>query len=455
VGFFLGEDMFSIFSIAYAAAIAATPASGLVVHGCELGEHYVFDAVACELTVENPTGTPIKLTKITADVTGDSVEQVVAEVLPRSRIYVPAHVAFESYTGLQRHGFRIHTDEPGRPEIHVPVRGFALSVLDEQPKADFGIVDLNAASQKRSITLKSQEFPTIAIEKVLSKPDWVDVQATGNSLSITVRPDAQLGLRDDFIKLQLNAPQQREAWILASADIRGDVVPSTNPLAMGLIRTSDDNEFRIALNSRSDKKFNVGAVELENVQGTVKVGACVPDRPSCHWLTLKLTKNQPGSIKGNLFVTLPDTKQKLKISVRGLLVDKNFETKPLDPKAQEQSSHASSTAKELDLATAIKGVVNDSPQQSPPGDGPLLNWSVANGQLIHGFQIFRSNSEQGPFTLLNASTIPNKAVDGSTEAYQFRDNTAASGKTYWYYIGIVYIDGHKQQLTSPQKVVAK
>ena len=85
----------------------------------------------------------------------------------------------------------------------------------------------------------------------------------------------------------------------------------------------------------------------------------------------------------------------------------------------------------------------------------MLKWTVANGRLIHGCQIFRSDAEDGPFVLQNQATVRSKAEDDEPTPYQYRDNAAASGKTYWYYIGIVYNDGHKQQLAGPQKVVAK
>jgi len=85
----------------------------------------------------------------------------------------------------------------------------------------------------------------------------------------------------------------------------------------------------------------------------------------------------------------------------------------------------------------------------------LLKWSVVNESIIHGYQIFRATDEKGPFVLLNRATLPPKSRDNSGSAYQWRDNDAESGKTYWYYIGIVYGDGHRQQLTGPQKVVAK
>ena len=82
---------------------------------------------------------------------------------------------------------------------------------------------------------------------------------------------------------------------------------------------------------------------------------------------------------------------------------------------------------------------------------------IANSETMvtQGRQIFRSDTADGPFVLQNQATIRSKSEEDEPTSYQYRDNAAASGKAYWYYIGIVYKDGHKQQLTGPQKVVAK
>jgi hypothetical protein len=45
--------------------------------------------------------------------------------------------------------------------------------------------------------------------------------------------------------------------------------------------------------------------------------------------------------------------------------------------------------------------------------------------------------------------------DGVTSTYAWRDDSAVSGKTYWYYIGLLNRDGTKQQLSGPQAVKAK
>ena len=69
--------------------------------------------------------------------------------------------------------------------------------------------------------------------------------------------------------------------------------------------------------------------------------------------------------------------------------------------------------------------------------------------------MFRGEHEDGPFRRVTPHVIRSTATDNEAVKYQYRDNTAQSGKAYWYYIGVVYNDGHKQQLSGPQKFVAK
>jgi hypothetical protein len=93
------------------------------------------------------------------------------------------------------------------------------------------------------------------------------------------------------------------------------------------------------------------------------------------------------------------------------------------------------------------------PPTPPPGTGPLLKWSTATEDSVHGYQIFRSDSADGPFVLQNAKTLLVHPDTGSI--YQWRDPNAESGKAYWYYIGVVYKNGKKENLSSPQRTVAK
>ncbi len=230
---------------------------------------------------------------------------------------------------------------------------------------------------------------------------------------------------------------------------------------MGLMHVEDKNEFLIPLQSKSGKPFRIGKIRLANVDGQVTRSPCVPDVKGCQWLSLAISSSQSkGTIKGDVFVELPDEHKQLKIGLRGLLLDKTATIKTLDPNREDlgiaETPQFSSYARtHQDLGSALKKAVDHSSDVSPPGEGPLLKWTISNARNVYGFQIFRSESEAGPFSLLNIHSIPNDKDDEDSATFQWRDQSAQHQKTYWYEIGLVLNDGRKQLLTDPVKVVAK
>jgi hypothetical protein len=107
----------------------------------------------------------------------------------------------------------------------------------------------------------------------------------------------------------------------------------------------------------------------------------------------------------------------------------------------------------LDLARAITQEVASENEKPPAGRGPLLRWTVDNQSNAHGFLVWRADSEDGPLLRVNNELI--KVMENPAGTYQWRDNSAVSGKTYWYAIGYVNIDGEKIDLSGRQKVTAK
>ncbi|HZX91261.1 MAG TPA: hypothetical protein VFE67_11495, partial [Rudaea sp.] len=201
-------------------------------------------------------------------------------------------------------------------------------------------------------------------------------------------------------------------------------------------------------------------IELERLQAKTQISPCVPDRNGCQLLTLTISDQQPaGAILGHILIDFPDYHRTMNLGAWGIIVDKDMEIQTVDPEklvGETGAGAGKSKAAAVDLHKALKDVVeNSGTAPAPPGVGPLVKWTLANGMTVRGFQIFRGDAEGGPFALLNPNTIRSTAQTQDPVNYQWRDNSAVSGSTYWYYISVVYNDGHKQQLTGPQRVVAK
>jgi hypothetical protein len=94
-------------------------------------------------------------------------------------------------------------------------------------------------------------------------------------------------------------------------------------------------------------------------------------------------------------------------------------------------------------------------QPDPPGEGPLLKWTIANQSSVHGYEVFRGESVSGPFTLMDPNLIAPLDNGKGPVAYRWRDTSAIKGQTYWYYIAVVYKNGDRRALSGPQKAVAK
>jgi hypothetical protein len=459
--------MFQLASLLVSAFVAAnSPATvGLNVESCDFGEAYAFTTLECQIPFENAGDNPIRIFDVLPDNRADLAETHEITISPKARGYVLVRVSLENASGNTRHTFRYRFSGKFDGEGLATVRGFTLSVLDQpSPEVNFAVVNLDAPLPERVLELNSHNVSEFQIVAVLEKPSWTEVSLLPDRRGVTVRvrPDAAWGLHSDLIKLTLNTPEQGQAWILVKADIHGDVVPSANPLELGLLRTSGRNEARLKLTSRSGKPFILGKLTLEHLDGEAKAFSCEPPSKGCQVIEIAISKKQPiGTLKGNLWIDLPEKKQRLQIPVRGLLVEADFQVKHVerakfDPTNESAQDSATSAAyAEIDLNKSIKAAVAKAATTVPAGRGPLLKWTVANTKLIHGFQFFRAESEKGPFVLQNRTTFPTAAEDNSSIAYQWRDDSAVSGKTYWYYIGIVNKDGSKQQLTGPQKVVAK
>jgi hypothetical protein len=72
----------------------------------------------------------------------------------------------------------------------------------------------------------------------------------------------------------------------------------------------------------------------------------------------------------------------------------------------------------------------------------VLNWETASEIDNLGFNLYRADSADGPRTQLNAGLIPSQNPGSPVGAsYQFVDNTASSGATYYYWLETMDVYG--------------
>lgn len=460
----LSSALFSLF-----AGAASAEKSNLTVSLCNAGERQQFETVTCDIELKNSGDKPLRVFAARAGFRSDSIEPDVV-VPAHGAAYLRATVKIADSVGFVHRFFSFNTDEPGKlANRSAQVQAFASTVLDSAtPSIDFGFVRLDEPLPSKSITLTSREARDFRILEVRSKPDYVDVSvsADGRTIDASVRKDAPWGLFHERIKLRINAPQQPEAWIKLEGNVQGDVVPDSNPMLLGLMRTNRQNDVLVRLSSRAGKDFKIGAVTLKGFNARTTVLPCKPSKVGCRLIKLAISKDQMlGRVSGVLSVELPDFKQTLPVELGGgLLLGPDVEVKDMNKaieKSQEEQGNLGSKveapSEKVDIKQAINQSILRKEQTVPPsGTGPLLRWAVEHQFGYHGFIIYRSDTEEGPFLRVNKELIGIVNDEGSSSgSYQWRDNSAVAGQVYWYMIGLVKDDGEKEPLSGKQRVVAK
>jgi acyl-CoA synthetase (AMP-forming)/AMP-acid ligase II len=70
-----------------------------------------------------------------------------------------------------------------------------------------------------------------------------------------------------------------------------------------------------------------------------------------------------------------------------------------------------------------------------------LNWTTGAEISTAGFNLYRSENPDGPFVRINPQLIPTSASSIAGGSYQYQDLAAISGRTYFYQLEDVELNG--------------
>jgi len=84
-----------------------------------------------------------------------------------------------------------------------------------------------------------------------------------------------------------------------------------------------------------------------------------------------------------------------------------------------------------------------------------LKWSTASEVDNFGFDVYRSESEDGPFIRLNADPIPGAGTTDEVSRYEYVDETIDPYKDYYYYVESISMSGVREKLTPTYPAPAK
>lgn len=76
-----------------------------------------------------------------------------------------------------------------------------------------------------------------------------------------------------------------------------------------------------------------------------------------------------------------------------------------------------------------------------------IKWVTASEVNNFGFDVFRGDSEDGPFERVNEFTIPGAGNSDTPSQYEFVDDTIEAGKVYWYYVESISMSDEREKFT--------
>lgn len=93
-----------------------------------------------------------------------------------------------------------------------------------------------------------------------------------------------------------------------------------------------------------------------------------------------------------------------------------------------------------------------------PDDEPLVNtlrWTTASEVSNFGFDIYRGDTENGPFTRITASPIPGAGTTDEPQSYVWVDDAIDPSRDYWYYIESISMDSIRERFSPIIRAPAK
>lgn len=89
-------------------------------------------------------------------------------------------------------------------------------------------------------------------------------------------------------------------------------------------------------------------------------------------------------------------------------------------------------------------------QDQIPAEERVTNtpkWATASEESNFGFDVFRGESEDGPFIKLTEDPILGAGTTDEPSYYQFADDTIDPCKAYWYYVESISTSGVREKFT--------
>ena len=109
----------------------------------------------------------------------------------------------------------------------------------------------------------------------------------------------------------------------------------------------------------------------------------------------------------------------------------------------------------LAVPAAAQAPAAPAPAAAPNPLNNTIKWSTASEVENFGYDVFRGDKEEGPFTRLNPKVIAGAGTVDEPRHYQYVDESIEAGREYWYYVESVSLAGVREKFTPVFKSKAK
>ena len=430
------------------------PGSSLSVSDVDVGVVYSHSIIRADVVVRNRSGKHLDIARIVASTALSGTSGKAMSLNGNDEAIYSLEIDVGRRAGRFSIGYDIYLVGEAAPVSKFVVRGFADWIVDPASmKADIGIVaaDKSARLELIPIPRPGASFRLKSVDSSSSVIN-VEVSSSGKSAIVSTKKSTKWGIFDEIVDIALDSALQPKVSDEINGEVRGQVVSSASIVNFGLVREGQSAEQTVRLTDETGAVIRLGKISSRGVQISVKDERCIPAEVSCRLLRLSPLNLKPGTVmRGEIVIQLPEYASELSLVTSGFVIGKDERVDSLNEDAKEKGSVSQPISKLLKSAAAKPVEMN-----IPEGDGPLLTWRVTGNNGIFGFEIYRGPSADGPFERATQSFIYPIAVNNDAGAiYRWRDQSVVPGRTYWYYIGLMYNDGRRQALTGAQKISVK
>jgi hypothetical protein len=76
-----------------------------------------------------------------------------------------------------------------------------------------------------------------------------------------------------------------------------------------------------------------------------------------------------------------------------------------------------------------------------------IKWKTASEQDNFGYDIYRADTEDGEYKVVNEDMLEGAGTTSDTTSYEFHDDSIDPCKRYYYYIESISMEGHREAFT--------